>query len=194
MWFYNTQRTLYTSSSAIVGTKTVFQTNWHKFKLLHGFVCILMSHELLGWEIIQRGISQSAELAVFKGDHIYLQNSELINKYFFFSFFFARGVTALNVVKQLFREEYIIIHYFIVSVKFPQRDLAFTLILQTEPELPSLSLPCLISLSPHLSHFLILLSYSAAKNCSYFKHFTSGEEAEVFEVKTQKGWCHLTAT
>ncbi|XP_049600157.1 voltage-dependent calcium channel gamma-1 subunit isoform X1 [Syngnathus scovelli] len=25
-----------------------------------------------------------------------------------------------------------------------------------------------------------------AKNCSYFKHFTSGEEAEVFEVKTQK--------
>ncbi|KAJ0058019.1 hypothetical protein NL108_007240, partial [Boleophthalmus pectinirostris] len=24
------------------------------------------------------------------------------------------------------------------------------------------------------------------KNCSYFKHFTSGEEAEVFEVKTQK--------
>lgn len=29
--------------------------------------------------------------------------------------------------------------------------------------------------------------YSSAKNCSYFKHFTSGEEAEVFEVKTQKG-------
>lgn len=27
----------------------------------------------------------------------------------------------------------------------------------------------------------------AVKNCSYFKHFTSGEEAEVFEVKTQKG-------
>uniref|UniRef100_A0A672KCC9 Voltage-dependent calcium channel gamma-1 subunit n=1 Tax=Sinocyclocheilus grahami TaxID=75366 RepID=A0A672KCC9_SINGR len=26
----------------------------------------------------------------------------------------------------------------------------------------------------------------AVKNCSYFKHFTSGEEAEVFEVKTQK--------
>ncbi|KAM8844053.1 voltage-dependent calcium channel gamma-1 subunit-like [Spinachia spinachia] len=30
------------------------------------------------------------------------------------------------------------------------------------------------------------LSYFAAENCSYFKHFTSGEEAEVFEVKTQK--------
>ncbi|KAF1379420.1 hypothetical protein PFLUV_G00175870 [Perca fluviatilis] len=25
-----------------------------------------------------------------------------------------------------------------------------------------------------------------SQNCSYFKHFTSGEEAEVFEVKTQK--------
>lgn len=30
-------------------------------------------------------------------------------------------------------------------------------------------------------------SLFAVKNCSYFKHFTSGEEAEVFEVKTQKG-------
>ena len=26
-------------------------------------------------------------------------------------------------------------------------------------------------------------------NCSYFKHFTPGQEAEVFEVKTQKGRC-----
>lgn len=43
----------------------------------------------------------------------------------------------------------------------------------------------------HLSHFL---SYTAAKNCSYFKHFTSGEEAEVFEVKTQKGECLLITT
>ncbi|GLD66756.1 voltage-dependent calcium channel gamma-1 subunit-like protein [Lates japonicus] len=31
-----------------------------------------------------------------------------------------------------------------------------------------------------------ILFVAAAKNCSYFKHFTSGEEAEVFEVKTQK--------
>uniref|UniRef100_UPI0037E91B15 voltage-dependent calcium channel gamma-1 subunit n=1 Tax=Semicossyphus pulcher TaxID=241346 RepID=UPI0037E91B15 len=30
------------------------------------------------------------------------------------------------------------------------------------------------------------ISLPGAKNCSYFKHFTSGEEAEVFEVKTQK--------
>lgn len=48
---------------------------------------------------------------------------------------------------------------------------------------------------PHISFCLFVLPpsvpfsffYSAAKNCSYFKHFTSGEEAEVFEVKTQKG-------
>ncbi|XP_036069171.1 voltage-dependent calcium channel gamma-1 subunit isoform X1 [Oryzias melastigma] len=42
--------------------------------------------------------------------------------------------------------------------------------------------------SPSLSHPSVALPvfYSAAKNCSYFKHFTSGEEAEVFEVKTQK--------
>lgn len=47
--------------------------------------------------------------------------------------------------------------------------------------------------SPHplLSLFFF---YSTAKNCSYFKHFTSGEEAEVFEVKTQKGGCHLATT
>ncbi|XP_056608016.1 voltage-dependent calcium channel gamma-1 subunit [Triplophysa dalaica] len=30
------------------------------------------------------------------------------------------------------------------------------------------------------------ISLPGVKNCSYFKHFTSGEEAEVFEVKTQK--------
>ncbi|KAJ4932423.1 hypothetical protein JOQ06_010846, partial [Pogonophryne albipinna] len=30
------------------------------------------------------------------------------------------------------------------------------------------------------------ISLPGAQNCSYFKHFTSGEEAEVFEVKTQK--------
>ncbi|MBN3299094.1 voltage-dependent calcium channel gamma-1 subunit [Amia ocellicauda] len=30
------------------------------------------------------------------------------------------------------------------------------------------------------------LSLPGAHNCSYFKHFTSGEEAEMFEVKTQK--------
>lgn len=69
---------------------------------------------------------------------------------------------ALNVVKQVFRQEYIIIHYFIVSVKFPQRDLVFTLILQTQPELSGLSLPCLISylsISPSLplSHPPVLL-------------------------------------
>lgn len=45
------------------------------------------------------------------------------------------------------------------------------------------------SITPSPSHPLVFLSYSAAKNCSYFKHFTSGEEAEVFEVKTQKGEC-----
>jgi hypothetical protein len=28
---------------------------------------------------------------------------------------------------------------------------------------------------------------SAAKNCSYFKHFTKEEEAKGFEAKTQKG-------
>ncbi|XP_016084951.1 voltage-dependent calcium channel gamma-1 subunit [Sinocyclocheilus grahami] len=33
------------------------------------------------------------------------------------------------------------------------------------------------------------ISLPGVKNCSYFKHFTSGEEAEVFEVKTQKGLC-----
>ncbi|XP_047656568.1 voltage-dependent calcium channel gamma-1 subunit isoform X2 [Tachysurus fulvidraco] len=31
------------------------------------------------------------------------------------------------------------------------------------------------------------ISLPGVENCSYFKHFTSGEEAEVFEVKTQKG-------
>ncbi|KAJ0001454.1 hypothetical protein NQD34_006474 [Periophthalmus magnuspinnatus] len=30
------------------------------------------------------------------------------------------------------------------------------------------------------------ISLPGVKNCSYFKHFTSREEAEVFEVKTQK--------
>ncbi|MBN3314279.1 CCG1 protein, partial [Atractosteus spatula] len=30
------------------------------------------------------------------------------------------------------------------------------------------------------------ISLPGAQNCSYFKHFTSGEEAELFEVKTQK--------
>lgn len=59
---------------------------------------------------------------------------------------------------------------------------------------PQVSPPCFCPLS--LSLFLILLSFtltfSVAKNCSYFKHFTSGEEAEVFEVKTQKGGCLLT--
>ncbi|XP_023666522.1 voltage-dependent calcium channel gamma-1 subunit [Brienomyrus brachyistius] len=30
------------------------------------------------------------------------------------------------------------------------------------------------------------ISLPGAKNCSYFKHFTSGEEAELFEVETQK--------
>lgn len=50
--------------------------------------------------------------------------------------------------------------------------------------------------SPSLSHPSVALPvfYSAAKNCSYFKHFTSGEEAEVFEVKTQKGRCVSTVT
>ena len=26
-----------------------------------------------------------------------------------------------------------------------------------------------------------------AENCTYFKHFTPGDESEIFEVKTQKG-------
>uniref|UniRef100_A0A3P8SMI2 Voltage-dependent calcium channel gamma-1 subunit n=1 Tax=Amphiprion percula TaxID=161767 RepID=A0A3P8SMI2_AMPPE len=51
---------------------------------------------------------------------------------------------------------------------------------QTLPDLTVFS--CFISFFPSFS----LLSHCAAKNCSYFKHFTSGEEAEVFEVKTQK--------
>uniref|UniRef100_A0A667Y9X6 Voltage-dependent calcium channel gamma-1 subunit n=1 Tax=Myripristis murdjan TaxID=586833 RepID=A0A667Y9X6_9TELE len=36
------------------------------------------------------------------------------------------------------------------------------------------------------------ISLPGAKNCSYFKHFTSGEEAELFEVKTQKEKYHNT--
>ena len=55
--------------------------------------------------------------------------------------------------------------------------------------------PVSLPLTFHLLLSLLFsLSYSSAKNCSYFKHFTSGEEAEVFEVKTQKGGCLLCAT
>ncbi|RXM36793.1 Voltage-dependent calcium channel gamma-1 subunit [Acipenser ruthenus] len=33
------------------------------------------------------------------------------------------------------------------------------------------------------------ISLPGEQNCSYFKHFTSGEDAQMFQVKTQKGLC-----
>ena len=34
---------------------------------------------------------------------------------------------------------------------------------------------------------LILFFLVTEENCTYFKHFTPGEDAEIFEYKTQKG-------